>query len=135
MVSLILIFNDYIGWHYGRALGQFFRVWFNFLWFFIHFFSIPLHLKTLFSPWHRLSGGEYKRGGILSPEVFFESLIVNTLMRLVGFVARIVVIALGLIAIIASLIGGVIVFVFWIVAPLAILLVALKGLSLIIQYV
>ncbi len=105
----------YLLWHYSRALSEMYRVWRNFLWFFYNFFSIPLLLSTLFAPFKRLDEG-YKKG--LRIEAFFETLIVNMLMRLVGACMRIIIIGVGIIVLALVCLGYVFVLVAWLLAPL-----------------
>ena len=51
---------------------------------------------------------EYKKGGLADPGDFPGSLIVNILMRIVGFVIRLIVIIFGLAVLIITTIGGVV---------------------------
>lgn len=108
----------YIKWHYGRGLREFFGVAHNFLWFVQHFFSFKLLLKTLFAPWKRL--GEHYGGG-LDLEDFASSLIVNGLMRAVGFVTKMIVLLVGLISFILVSIFAFFIFIIWILLPVILL--------------
>ena len=108
-------FVAYIKWHYGQGLKEFFGVVRNFLWFVVHFFSFKLLLKTLFVPWKRL-GENYEGGFDLG--AFASSLIVNGLMRAVGFVTKILVLSVGVVSYILVLIFAFFIFVIWILAPL-----------------
>lgn len=105
----------YIFWHYSNALVNFVRIWENFLWFFYHFFSIPTLTKTLFSPFRRL--GEEYSGGFHLQELA-TVVVVNTMMRLIGAVARTIVIAIGIGFLFLTAVGGVIVGIAWIVMPI-----------------
>lgn len=105
----------YLLWHYSRALSEMYHVWGNILWFFYNFFSIPLLLSTLFAPFKRLDEG-YKKG--LHVEAFFETLIVNMLMRLVGAFMRVTIISVGIIVLALVCVGYVFVLVAWLLAPL-----------------
>lgn len=107
-------FWAYVKWHYGRGLREFFGVAGNFLWFIIHFFSFKLLLKTLFAPWKRL--GEHYEGG-LNISAFASTLIVNGLMRAVGFVTRIIVLSVGLVSYIVALSFSFFILLIWILAP------------------
>jgi hypothetical protein len=104
----------YVKWHYGRGLRELFGVAGNFLWFVFHFFSFKLLTKTLFAPWKRL--GENYEGG-LDLSALASSLIVNALMRAVGFVTRIVVLLVGLVSYILTLVFSFFIFVIWVLAP------------------
>jgi hypothetical protein len=104
----------YAKWHYGQGLLELFQVAGNFLWFVAHFFSFKLLFKTLFAPWKRL--GERYAGG-LDLEAFASSLIVNTLMRIVGFVTKIVVLAVGAVSYIAVFVFSFCILVIWVLAP------------------
>ena len=118
----------YLKWHYTKAIVDYYRIVFNFIWFFYNLFSIKLSLQTLFSPFHRLS--ETYEGGVHF-EKFFEAVIVNSLMRLVGFLLRTFLITIGLAFIIASIILGAFFFIVWVLAPLLILFLFLFGIKLI----
>lgn len=119
--------STYIVWHYTQALSGTVRLWLNALWFVQHFFSLPLLAKTLFSPWRRLN--ETYQGG-LNFENIASLIIVNTLMRLVGAVIRLFVIAIGLIAFITAFLGGIVFFVIWLLAPIVIPMFISVGLAL-----
>jgi hypothetical protein len=130
-MNIIFAPTDYIRWHYGLALLQLFHIWFNFLWFVVHVFSLPLLIRTLFSPWHRLREEYGKKGGI-NPGDFFGSVLINLIMRIVGFIVRIVVITIGLTTLILTMLAGLIFLVLWLIAPLIIVTLLLKGVPLII---
>lgn len=123
-MSPFVIFPYYLAWHYTRALRDFFTIWGNLLWFVYQFFSIKLLLKTLFSPFKRLK--EQNTGGILDFEGLFESLVINTIMRVVGFLFRSIVIVMGIISYFLAIMAGIIVFILWIALPflIAFLLIA-----------
>jgi len=109
--SLVLA---YAKWHYGRGLREFFGVAGNFLWFVSNFFSFKLLLKTWFAPWKRL--GENYEGG-LDIKAFASTLVVNTLMRLVGFVTKTIVLAVGFVSYVLAAIFSFFVLVIWVLAP------------------
>lgn len=111
----------YVKWHYGRGLKEFFAVAGNFLWFIVNFFSFKLLLKTLFAPWKRMGEGY---GNTLDFGALAGSFIVNSLMRLVGFVSKVVVLSIGLISYLAVAVFSICVLSIWLLAP-AILIVSL----------
>ncbi|MFY9463399.1 MAG: hypothetical protein WAP52_04445, partial [Candidatus Sungiibacteriota bacterium] len=49
--------KDYIIWHYGKAVRDFFGIAYDVLWFGYHFFSLPLLARTLFAPLSRIRAG------------------------------------------------------------------------------
>ncbi len=107
-------FVAYIKWHYGQGLKEFFGVTRNFLWFVVHFFSFKLLLKTLFAPWKRL-GENYE--GVFDFGAFASTMIVNGLMRAVGFVTKIIVLSVGIVSYILVLVFAFFLFLIWILAP------------------
>jgi hypothetical protein len=108
----------YVKWHYGEGLRELFGVAGNFLWFVTNFFSFKLLLKTWFAPWKRL-GETY--GGGLDLEAFASTLIVNGLMRVVGFFTKTVVLLVGLVSYLLVLIFSFFIFIIWIFAPIILL--------------
>lgn len=106
----------YLIWHYGPAWVDLIRVGQNLLWFVYHIFSVPILIKTFFSPWKRLT--EEPKGNIITDtEGVVEAFIVTTLMRIAGVIARacMLVVAVGLLA--ALSVAGLLLFVVWVVMP------------------
>jgi hypothetical protein len=114
---MLSFFPLYIGWHYSRGLVDLCQVWGNFFWFVGHFFSIPLMFRTLFAPWRRLNE-HYPR--FFDVEAMGEALIVNVMMRIVGFIARVVLITIGILSYLFVLIAGMLALMVWISLPIAV---------------
>ncbi len=128
-MPIALLFPEYIIWHYTTALRLCLNIVTNFLWFTVHFFSIPVLVKTLFSPWHRL-GEQYKSG--FHPEAFAETFIINTIMRAVGFVIRTIVIIFGSAFCVVVAILGLACFVIWLALPAIVLGLIFQGVHFLI---
>ncbi|PIP73828.1 MAG: hypothetical protein COW88_00750 [Candidatus Lloydbacteria bacterium CG22_combo_CG10-13_8_21_14_all_47_15] len=116
-MNLAVVFGYYIVWHYTGAFRAIFGVWTNFIWFLYNFFSIPLLFRTLFSPWQRLDI-ERRRG--FNFEEFGTALIVNTIMRIVGFGVKSITIMFGLASLLALVVAGILFFFVWILLPVII---------------
>lgn len=112
------ILTAYFKWHYGQGLRESFLVLRNFLWFISHFFSFKLLSKTLFAPWKRM--GEKYSGGF-NFENFASALIVNLIMRAVGFVTRVIILSLGFLSYIFSVLLGFVTFMVWVFAPVVLI--------------
>jgi hypothetical protein len=112
------VMNHYLLWHYSRAFWEIFHVWLNFLWFIVHFFSIPQLLGSWFSPWKRMVED---RGNRWDLEDLAGFVIIGFLSRVVGFIMRSIIIGIGLICLIITVVLGFSVYVFWLVAPFAII--------------
>lgn len=108
------MFPYYIVWHYSRAFSDSVRIWKNFLLFIYNFFSIKTLFLTLFSSWRRM-GDTYSKGMGMS-EVL-STFVLNTIMRCVGAVVRLIFIFTGIIALIIGVILGLAFFAFWILLP------------------
>ena len=107
----------YTRWHYTRGARELVRNWIDLLWFLTEFLSMGVLLKTLFSPWERMA--ERYRGGF-NLEDMASTFIVNTLMRLVGFVVRLSVLVLGFLSLLVTLVLGIFVFLAWVLFPVLI---------------
>ncbi|MEK7634971.1 MAG: hypothetical protein AAB446_00890 [Patescibacteria group bacterium] len=107
-------FWAYVKWHYSQGLRELFGVAHNFLWFVGHFFSFRLLFKTWFAPWKRL--GENYSGGF-DLKTIFSSLVVNSLMRIAGFISKTVILIVGFIAYILVSIFTLFIFIIWIFLP------------------
>lgn len=97
-MRIVQVLWFYILWHYTKSWTDVFRVISNYLWFVSNYFSISLLSRTLFAPWHRLSisGGKGQEDG------FFSAVILNTVMRLVGFLIRSITIVIGVLVLAIS---------------------------------
>jgi hypothetical protein len=120
----LLLFPDYIRWHYGRALQSIFEINANFMWFLWHFFSVGLMLSTFFAPWQRIQE-EHVHG--LDIGNYFSTTIINSVMRLVGIVIRSVFISIGCLAIVLTSVAGILFFVVWLALPLVIIVSFILG--------
>jgi hypothetical protein len=105
----------YLVWHYTNGILNYLSIWGNFIWFSYNYFSFKVLLKTLFSPFKRLSEKNF-RG--FDPGKFFGDLIVNILMRIIGFMMRIGVILIGVAVTTIVVLGGLGLFIVWLVLPL-----------------
>ena len=73
----------------------------------------------------------YPHGGF-HPSIFFQSLIVNTIMRIVGAIVRIVIILVGIVFMVIAVLSGAVFFIVWLVMPLLIPLIIAGGVLLLI---
>lgn len=108
------VFVAYLKWHYSRGLKELLGVSQNFMWFVLHFFSFKLLLSTLFSPWKRM-GETY--GNVLDLGRFASAFIVNSIMRIVGFVSRSIVLVVGLAAMLFVCVLSLLSIMIWVLAP------------------
>jgi len=119
------IIHDYFVWHYTQAWWQMWGVWRNFLWFTIHFFSIPQLLRSWFAPFKRIA---QNRGDKFNLEDFASYIIINIISRIIGAIARTAIIIVGCIALLCTIVGGFVTYLFWMVAPF--LIIGLLGASI-----
>lgn len=123
------IVHHYLLWHYTRAFWEIFHIWLNFLWFIVHFFSLPQLFRTWLSPWKRIIE---PRGNKWDLEDLAGYLVIGLISRLIGFILRTILIGVGTVSLLVAVASGLAVYAFWIVAPLAIIALFIFGLSLLI---
>ncbi len=124
-MSIFSLIKDYFLWHYGAAFPEMFRVLGNFFWFLYHFFSMPVLFRTLFSPWKKIH--EERESAGFNLKDILSALIINIMMRIVGFFFRVVLITIGVMSIIFLFIFSISLFIFWVFAPILILLSLILG--------
>ncbi len=108
------ILTQYVQWHFFEMPKEILRGWKNYLKFFSYFFSIPILIKSFFSPWKRISWG-YGRG--FSPTRFLETAISNVFSRIIGAFLRSILIVLGIFSESIIFVLGAIFFIAWIFLP------------------
>jgi len=111
---MLRLFWSGIFWHYTTAYKEIVLLCKNYIWFILHLFSIRDLSKTLFLPWQRL--GERYQGGF-NIGAWFSTFVINTLMRVLGFVARLFVILTGLVCACIVSVLSVIFIVVWTAIP------------------
>lgn len=126
----LTIVHHYLLWHYTRAFMELFHVWFNFIWFVVHFFSIPQLMRSWFAPWKRMVEG---RGEKWNLEDLAGFIIIGLISRIIGFIMRTVVIAIGLVSLFIVVVGGFLVYAFWIAAPIVIISLLGFGITLLVM--
>ncbi|MES2087883.1 MAG: hypothetical protein V4467_02720 [Patescibacteria group bacterium] len=128
-MRLVQVLWFYILWHYTKSWQDVFRVISNYLWFVSNYFSIQLLSRTLFSPWRRLS----LSGGKGQEDSFVGALLVNTIMRVVGFLIRSLTIFAGCIALLLSVFVAGIFLILWLIFPVAVFFLFFGGLGKVLQ--
>ena len=108
------IFFSWVSWHFDEKLKFLLQVWQNFISFGSNFFSIPLLLKTFFSPWHRYN---WQYPHKFDVGEFFNVFISNTFSRIIGALCRFVLVIIGILFQIFILVAGAIVILAWIFLP------------------
>jgi hypothetical protein len=103
------------------------KAWRNTLWFAFHYFSLPVLVLSLFSPWRRYLWS-YKGG--FSIGGYLEALASNLFSRVIGATMRIPIIATGLVAVSLVFCAGAVVFLSWFLLPLIIFLSFSYGLRI-----
>ena len=123
-MNILSILPTYVLWHYTKAPVSIFFIVIHLSRSIVHFFSIPTLLKTLFSPWRKLS--EDYSGGFDVVEIL-TSFTVNTTMRIFGAFFRITMIVLALCITLVFILFGILFFIYWLVMPVAVVFLLING--------
>lgn len=109
------LFIDYTSWHYSYALLNILRLGKEFIRFFFNLFSVPLFIRSFFSPIFSVSAdlGEADDGADT------VALIISAvLMRVLGMILRSIFIVLGLFFSSITFVFFVCIFLLWLVTPI-----------------
>lgn len=128
---LITLGRNYFQWHYTLAFVDIFHIWRNITIFLFNFFSIPILVRTLFSPWRRLQAERETQGFDLIDSL--STGFINLIMRIVGAMMRSVLIVAGLIVVSLEIIAGIIFLLLWTFAPIIVILLLTAGTHLLFQ--
>ena len=122
------IFFQYLSWHFLEVPRNIFLGWKNFLKFGLNYFSLPLLIKTLFSPWRRYSWA-YPRGFDIGK--YFEVFISNLISRILGAIMRFFLIILGILAEVFIIFAGLIILFIWLALPIFLIFGLIFGFKII----
>ena len=105
-------------WHFYEMPKFLLLVWKNYISFGANFFSVPILIKTIFSPWRRYKW-RYPKGFDIGE--FFSTLISNVFSRIIGTILRLVLIIIGIFLQVFVAIAGLIIFAGWLLIPFIII--------------
>jgi len=120
---------QYLIWHFFDMPKNILRAWRDYLRFNLNYFSVPLLLKTLFSPWkkYRVS---YGKG--LDVGKYLEAFFSNLIFRIFGAIIRAFLIVIGITAEFVIVLGGAMAFFAWLVLPALLILGIYYGFRILI---
>jgi hypothetical protein len=122
------IILQYLIWQFLDVPRQLLSVWKNFLLFMVNYFSLPLLLKTFFSPWKKY---EWSYGQGFDAKRYLEVFSSNLMSRILGAIVRSFIVVAGLAAAIVVILLGSIIFIVWLFLPLILLTSFIFGLKVI----
>lgn len=106
---------EFLAWHYSEGLSFYANRYLYSLRSIVHYFSLPVLLTSLFSPWKRLVVTKKRAGFDLA--TYFSDLSFNLVSRFVGAAVRIILFISGVAAYLLFAIFGAIGFLLWLVIP------------------
>lgn len=107
--------KNFFGWYFEKGLHEFLEIWKNFIVFIWNVFGIIDHFETLFSPFRRDVSRKYWRG--LDIEKSLRLISDNIFSRLLGAVARLVVMGSGLFLLFLTIVFGLLLLLVWLLFP------------------
>ncbi len=108
------IFIQWFIWHFIGMPNFLVLIWRNYIVFSLDFFSAPLLLATLFSPWKKYSWGYPK---FFSITEYLSTFISNFFSRIIGAICRIVLIILSVFVLAFIIFVGFIIILSWVLMP------------------
>lgn len=118
-MKFFLILPYYLYWHYTKGFKNLVYNFGSLLIFEIHFFSIHELFATLFSPFQRLIESSSKN--LSNLKELPSSFLINSIMRIVGFFCRMIIICAGICVLGATVLILPLLMIMWLVLPFAIL--------------
>jgi ATP-dependent Clp protease ATP-binding subunit ClpC len=116
---------DFLAWHYTRGTRFYLKRYLFALAWVGHYFSLPLLVCTLFSPWKRLV--EKKTGSGFNAADYFRRVSFNFISRAMGAVVRMALLLAGLVTLVVVMISGILGLGVWLVLPVLSLGIYLTG--------
>jgi hypothetical protein len=113
------ILTSWFLWQFYEMPKFLFQVWNNYFNFASNLFSLPLLLKTLFSPWRKYIWA-YPKGFDIGE--FFSTFISNATSRILGAIMRVVLIIVGILFQVFVAVAGLIIFLGWLLLPFIVIL-------------
>lgn len=128
-MRLLSLIAYYFWWHYTTAISDLVGNYVRLASFLNEFFSLRHLAAHLLSPWRRL-GEQYPARFDLG--AYFSAFIVNTLMRLVGALVRLLILVVGLVALALSVLAFFAVLITWLLLPVILIFLLVLGYRLLV---
>jgi hypothetical protein len=126
-MSFHILVQHYLHWHFRVAPKELRHVAKNLLWFLVNFFSLAQLTRSLLSPFKRIT---QEREVAFSFEDIAGYIIINFLSRLIGLILRLAIIISGLLAVVCLCLLIAVTYLFWLLAPAALLILIVIGFRL-----
>jgi len=108
------IFIEWLAWQFKEMPMFLLLVWKNYILFALNYFSLPILLRSFFSPWRKYKW-RYPRGFDVGQ--ILTTSISNIFSRIMGALVRIVLIIVGILFQIFVVVAGFVIFILWILMP------------------
>ena len=122
------LFRQSLEWYLFDKPKVLIKAWFNYLRFYLKFFSIIVLLKTLFAPWRRYEWVRQTRG--FNPKEALKIHFSNLISRILGAIVRSVMIFIGLLAELVVFFIGIGVIITWFILPIIMIIIFIKAIEL-----
>jgi len=106
---------EFLSWYYSQGVDYYIASWFSTVRSVNHYFSLPLLMRTLFSPWKRMVVVDKSPGFNIQKR--FEAFTFNMISRGIGAFVRFTLIWVGAIFIIFTFLGGIMGLFLWLALP------------------
>jgi len=106
---------EFLSWHYSKGLNYYINSWLDSVNSILKYFSLPILLRTLFSPWKRLSAIDKGPGINISRS--FEAFTFNLISRGIGALVRLILLFAGVVILFMTFVGGFVGVIIWVIFP------------------
>lgn len=110
---------SWFSWHFYLMPKFLFEIWENYIFFVSNYFSVPLLIATLFSPWRRYKW-RYPKGFDIGG--YFSTFVSNVFSRILGALSRSLLIVFGVVAQLFVVVVGLLIIFLWVLLPLVVIL-------------
>jgi hypothetical protein len=100
------------------------------MWFWMHFFSLPELITHWLAPYKRIVEERHEAWDL---EDFAGTVIIGIFSRLLGGLIRTILILCSLVCLLITILLGIVVYAFWLAAPIAVIALLTIGVSLIVS--
>lgn len=124
-----ILILQYLEWYFIERTLKILKAWKGLIFSYFNYFSVLILIKTFFSPWRGISEG-YGRG--LDIQRYTEAFALNTMSRIIGVIYRTFFLIIAVFAETIIIVGGIVIFILWLLFPVLAVLAIYYGISIIL---